>query len=36
MTTTEKTIKQQKGAFWSREGAAAVYEENVSSSSSFI
>jgi len=36
VTTTEKTIKQEKGAFWSREGAAAVYEENVSSSSPFI
>lgn len=37
MTTEQaKDIKQQKGAFWSRTGAAEVYESGVSSDSGFI
>lgn len=35
MTTKDQTIKQEKGEYWSREGAATVYEKNVSSSSPF-
>jgi ubiquinone/menaquinone biosynthesis C-methylase UbiE len=32
----DANIKQHKGDFWSREGAATLYEKNVSSSSPFI
>jgi len=38
MTTTsdDALIKREKGEFWAREGAATVYESNVSSASPFI
>ena len=38
MTTTsdDTLIKRQKAEFWAREGAASVYESNVSSESPFI
>jgi ubiquinone/menaquinone biosynthesis C-methylase UbiE len=36
MTTADDTIKQEKGEYWSRKDAAAVYETNVSSDSPFI